>query len=158
MKKRIESGTLLELKKAVWLCALICWKKKHEWCCTALWMQTGRECAKKKKEKGERDGRNCRGLWCTKQCRIWKRLGNVFGKEKRKLDGKSGFGVCGMFKWFRNTNNTIQNIKTTKDFVGITILEFCHLVVERKKISGIKGGMWNRLLGVGFGRDRKWNE
>ena len=24
MKKRLESGTLLELKKAVWLCALIC--------------------------------------------------------------------------------------------------------------------------------------
>ena len=39
--------------------------------------------------------------------------------------------------------------------VGITILEFCHLIVERKKISGIKGGMWSRLLGLGFGRDRK---
>ena len=39
--------------------------------------------------------------------------------------------------------------------VGITILEFCHLIVERKKISGINGGMRGRLLGVGFGRDRK---
>ena len=39
--------------------------------------------------------------------------------------------------------------------VGITILEFCHLIVERQKISGINGGMWSRLLGVGFGRDRK---
>ena len=39
--------------------------------------------------------------------------------------------------------------------VGITILEFCHLIVERKKISGINGGMWSRLFGVGFGRDRK---
>ena len=39
--------------------------------------------------------------------------------------------------------------------VGITILEFCHLIVERKKISGINGGMQSRLLGVGFGRDRK---
>ena len=38
--------------------------------------------------------------------------------------------------------------------MGITILEFCHLIVERKKISGINGRMWNRLLGVGFGRDR----
>ena len=54
-------------------------------------------------------------------------------------------------------NNTIQNIKT-KDFVGITILEFCHLIVERKTISGINGGMRGRLLGVGFGRDRKRNE
>ena len=43
-------------------------------------------------------------------------------------------------------------------WVGITILEFCHLIVERKKISGINGGMWSRLLGVGFGRDRKRNE
>ena len=40
-------------------------------------------------------------------------------------------------------------------WVGITILEFCHLIVERKKISGIKGGMWSRLLGEGFGRDKK---
>ena len=40
-------------------------------------------------------------------------------------------------------------------WVGITILEFCHLIVERKKISGINGGMRGRLLGVGFGRDRK---
>ena len=39
--------------------------------------------------------------------------------------------------------------------MGITILEFCHLIVERKKISGIKGGMRGRLLGVGLGRDRK---
>ena len=38
--------------------------------------------------------------------------------------------------------------------MGITILEFCQLIVERKKISGIKGGMWSRLLGVGLGRDR----
>ena len=38
--------------------------------------------------------------------------------------------------------------------MGITILEFCHLIVERQKISGINGGMWGRLLGVGFGRDR----
>ena len=52
-------------------------------------------------------------------------------------------------------NNAIQNIKSTKDFVGITILEFCYLIVERKKISGIIGGMWSRLLGEGFGRDRK---
>ena len=51
-------------------------------------------------------------------------------------------------------NNTTQNIKT-KDFVGITIFEFCHLIVERQKISGINGGMLSRLLGVGFGRDRK---
>ena len=43
-------------------------------------------------------------------------------------------------------------------WVGITILEFCQLIVEKKKISGIKGGMWGRLLGVGFGRDRKRNE
>ena len=42
--------------------------------------------------------------------------------------------------------------------VGITILEFCQLIVERQKISGIKGGMWGRLLGLGFGRDRKRNE
>ena len=42
--------------------------------------------------------------------------------------------------------------------VGITILEFCQLIVERKKISGINGGMRGRLLGVGFGRDRKRNE
>ena len=52
-------------------------------------------------------------------------------------------------------NNAIQNIKSTKDFVGITILEFCYLIVERKKISGIKGNMWSRLLGEGFGRDNK---
>ena len=39
--------------------------------------------------------------------------------------------------------------------VGITILEYCHLIVERKKINGIIGGLWSRLLGVGFGRDRK---
>ena len=39
--------------------------------------------------------------------------------------------------------------------MGITILEYCHLIVERQKISGIKGGMYGRLLGVGFGRDRK---
>ena len=39
--------------------------------------------------------------------------------------------------------------------MGITILEFCHLIVERQKISGIIGGMRGRLLGVGFGRDRK---
>ena len=38
--------------------------------------------------------------------------------------------------------------------MGITILEFCHLLVERKKISRINGGMWSRLLAVGFGRDR----
>ena len=43
-------------------------------------------------------------------------------------------------------------------WVGITILEFCHLIVERQKISGINGGMWGRLLGKGFGRDRKRNE
>ena len=42
--------------------------------------------------------------------------------------------------------------------MGIAIFEFCHLIVERKKISGINGGMWGRLLGVGFGRDRKRNE
>ena len=40
----------------------------------------------------------------------------------------------------------------------IAILEFCHLIVERKKISGKNGGMWSRLLGVGFGRDRKRSE
>ena len=40
----------------------------------------------------------------------------------------------------------------------ITILEFCHLIVERKTISGINGRMRSRLLGVGFGRDRKRNE
>ena len=39
--------------------------------------------------------------------------------------------------------------------MGITILEFFHLIVERKKISGINGGMRGRLLGVGLGRDRK---
>ena len=39
--------------------------------------------------------------------------------------------------------------------MGIAILEFCHLIVERKKISGINGGMWSRLLGVEFGRERK---
>ena len=39
--------------------------------------------------------------------------------------------------------------------MGITILEFCHLIVERKKTSEIKGDMWSKLLGVGFGRDRK---
>ena len=39
--------------------------------------------------------------------------------------------------------------------MGITILEFCQLIVERKKISGINGGMRGRLLGVGLGRDRK---
>ena len=42
--------------------------------------------------------------------------------------------------------------------MGITILEFCHLIVERKKTSEINGGMWIRLLGVGFGRDRKGSE
>ena len=42
--------------------------------------------------------------------------------------------------------------------VGITILEFCLLIIERKKISRIIGGVWSRLLGVGFGRNRKWNE
>ena len=42
--------------------------------------------------------------------------------------------------------------------MGITILEFYHLIVERKKISGIYGGMRSRLLGVGFGRDRKRSE
>ena len=40
-------------------------------------------------------------------------------------------------------------------WMGITILEFCHLIVEKKKISGIKGGVWSKLLAVGFGRDRK---
>ena len=39
--------------------------------------------------------------------------------------------------------------------MGIAILEFCHLIVERKKTSGIIGGMWSRLLGLGFGRDNK---
>ena len=39
--------------------------------------------------------------------------------------------------------------------MGIAILEFCHLIIERKKISVINGGMWSRLLGEGFGRDRK---
>ena len=39
--------------------------------------------------------------------------------------------------------------------MGIAILEFCHLIVERKKISGINRGMWSRLLGVGRERDRK---
>ena len=43
---------------------------------------------RKKKKESERDGRNCRGLWCMKQCRIWMRLGNAFGKKRRKLDGK----------------------------------------------------------------------
>ena len=38
--------------------------------------------------------------------------------------------------------------------MGIAILEFCHLIVERKKISGINGSTRGRLLGVGFGRDR----
>ena len=42
--------------------------------------------------------------------------------------------------------------------MGIAILEFCQLIVERQKISGINGGMWGRLLGKGFGRDRKRNE
>ena len=42
--------------------------------------------------------------------------------------------------------------------MGITILEFCQLIVDRKKISGRNGGMWGRLLGKGFGRDRKRNE
>ena len=40
-------------------------------------------------------------------------------------------------------------------WMGITILEFCHLTVERKTISGINGRMRSRLLGVGLGRDRK---
>ena len=39
--------------------------------------------------------------------------------------------------------------------MGITILEFCQLIVERKKTSEIIGGIWSRLLGVGLGRDRK---
>ena len=39
--------------------------------------------------------------------------------------------------------------------MGIPILVFCHLIVERKKIKRIRGGMWSKLLGVGFGRDRK---
>ena len=39
--------------------------------------------------------------------------------------------------------------------MGIPILEFCQLIVERKKIKRIRGGMWGRLLGVGFGRDGK---
>ena len=56
-------------------------------------------------------------------------------------------------------SNTIQNIKNNKGlWVGITILEFCQLIVDRKKISGRNGGMWGRLLGKGFGRDRKRNE
>ena len=42
--------------------------------------------------------------------------------------------------------------------MGITILEFFQLIVERKKISGINGRMWSKLRGVGFGRDRKRNE
>ena len=42
--------------------------------------------------------------------------------------------------------------------MGITILEFCHLIVEREKISGILGGMRSKLLGVGFGKHRKRNE
>ena len=38
-------------------------KKKDKWCCTAFYMQTGRECVKKKwKKKSDRDGVNCRGL------------------------------------------------------------------------------------------------
>ena len=37
----------------------------------------------------------------------------------------------------------------------ITILVFCHLIIERKKIKRIRGGMWGRLLGVWFGRDKK---
>ena len=29
---------------------------------------------------------------------------------------------------------------------------------RKKENKKNKGGMWGRLLGVGFGRDRKWNE
>ena len=39
--------------------------------------------------------------------------------------------------------------------MGITILVFCHLIVERKKIGRMNRGMWSKLLGVGLGRDRK---
>ena len=45
-------------------------------------------CEEKEEDEGERDGLNCRGLWCMKQCRIWKRLGIAFGKKRRNLDGK----------------------------------------------------------------------
>ena len=43
-------------------------------------------------------------------------------------------------------------------WLGITILEFCHLIVEKKENKWNKKGMWSRLLGVGFGRHRKRNE
>ena len=77
--ERIENVWWVE-KGCVAMCISLL-KKKHEWCCTAFWMQNEKECGKKKekKKKGERDGWNCRDLWCMKQCRIWKRLGNVFG-------------------------------------------------------------------------------
>ena len=47
--ERRESKMRDELKKDVWLCAFLCWKKKHEWYCAAFQMQKGRECGKKKK-------------------------------------------------------------------------------------------------------------
>ena len=34
-------------------------------------------------------------------------LGNALGKKRRELDGKSGFGVYGILKQFRNMNYSI---------------------------------------------------
>ena len=113
--ERIEIVWWVE-KGCVALCISLL-KRKHEWRCTAFYMQTGRECAKKKKKKkGERNGRNCRGLWCMKQCRIWKRLGDCIREEKKEVGWKKWIWSVWVLKWFRNMNNTIKNIKTTKDF------------------------------------------
>ena len=97
------------------LCAFLCWKRRISGVAQYSKCRLVGSVEKKWKKESERDGRNCRGLWYMKQCRIWNRLGSVLGKKRRKLDGKSGFGAYGMFKWFRNMSNTIQNIKT-KDF------------------------------------------
>ena len=81
------------------------------------------------------------------------RLGNAFGKKRRKLDGKVDLvWDANMIQKHEQYNPEHKNKGL---WMGITILEFCQLIVERKKISGINGGMRGRLRGVGFGRDRK---
>ena len=82
----------------VWLCAFLCWKRTMNGVAQHSGCRKVRSVRRKRKKKGERDGRNCRGLWYMKQCRIWKRLGSVLGKKRRKLDGKVDL-ECVVLKW-----------------------------------------------------------
>ena len=84
-----------------------------------------------------------------------KEIGDCIQEEKKEIGWKKWIWSVWNAQVIQKHEQHDPEHKNKGLWVEITILEFCHLIVERKIISGINGGVWSRLFGVGFGRDRK---